>query len=110
FQYYNIQSVDVAQDPRPPADKRGYMAAFGQDLLRFDPAKYVDRISRYWELSNTRYLLGAAGFIEALNGQIDKGRNRFQIKQAFNIEPKPGFRPGQYRPKLEQLTAVPNPN
>ena len=23
FQYYNIQSVDVSQDPRPPADKRG---------------------------------------------------------------------------------------
>ena len=25
FQYYNIQSLDVAQDPRPPADKVEYL-------------------------------------------------------------------------------------
>lgn len=106
FQYYNIQSVDVAQDPRPPADKRGYLAAFGQGPLGFDPAKYISLIGRYWELSNTRYLLGMTGFIEALNTQVDKGRNRFRVVETFNIAPKPSFRPGLYRPKPEELTAV----
>ena len=106
FQYYNIQSVDVSQDPRPPADKRGYMAAFGQDPHRFDSSKYINTIGRYWELSNTRYILGMTGFIEALNSQMDKGRNRFQIRETFNIAPKPGYRPGLYRPKPEQLNAV----
>ncbi len=92
FQYYNIQSIDVAQDPRPPADKQAYMAAM------------MPRPGRYWELTNTRYLLGMAGFLDALNNQFDKGRNRFRIAAKFAVVPKSGVA----NPSgLEDLTVAP---
>ncbi|HMP81990.1 MAG TPA: YfhO family protein [Verrucomicrobiota bacterium] len=89
FPYYNIQSLDVAQDPRPPADKEAYMRTMR------DPA-------RYWQLTNTRYILGMTGFLDALNQQLDKGQNRFHIATTFVVEPKPGVQPR----KPEDLTAV----
>ncbi len=89
FQYYNIQSIDVAQDPRPPADKQAYMQA-------------MHEIGRYWELTNTRYVLGMTAFLDALNTQADKGRNRFRVRATFELAPKPGETPS----KLEDLTAV----
>jgi len=95
FQFYNIQSIDVAQDPRPPADKKAYTAAL------------LPKPGRYWELTNTRYILGLAGFLDALSTQFDKGRNRFRIAQRFDVAPKPGvINPSQ----LEDLTAVSSPD
>ena len=91
FLYYNIQSIDVAQDPRPPADKQAYTSAL------------FPRPGRYWELTNTRYVLGMAGFLDALNAQFDKGRNRFRIAARFDLAPKPGVA----NPSgLEDLTAT----
>ncbi len=82
FQYYNIQSIDVAQDPRPPADKMAYLQAM-RDL------------GRYWQLTNTRYILGMTGFLGALNQQVDHGLNRFRVKETFTVVPKPGGNPTQ---------------
>lgn len=91
FQYYNIQSIDVSQDPRPPADKQAYTSAM------------FPRPGRYWELTNTRYVLGMAGFLDALNAQFDKGRNRFRIAARFDLVPRPGLA----NPSgLEDLTAT----
>jgi hypothetical protein len=89
FQFYNIQTIDIAQDPRPPADKEAYMKAIR------DPG-------RYWQLTNTRYVLGMAGFLDPLNQQLDKGRGRFRIATRFALEAKPGVQPH----KLEDITAV----
>jgi hypothetical protein len=89
FQYYNIQSLDVAQDPRPPADREAYLNAM-RDL------------GRYWQLTNTRYVLGMTGFLAPLNSQLDRGRNRFRIVATFDIEAKPGARVS----RLEDFTAV----
>jgi hypothetical protein len=75
-------------------------------------------IARRWELTNTRYLLGPAGYLEALNQQLDPEKRRFRFAQRFNVLPKPeievpaGIAPEQfahYLP-LNKLTAVPAEN
>jgi hypothetical protein len=90
FQYYDIQSVDVSQEPRPPADKQAYLTALGRSL------------SRYWQLTNTRYILGIAQFVNALNQQFDPEQKRFQIRTTFEVVPKRGVQPSQ----LQDFTAV----
>ena len=60
FQYNNIQSLDIVQMPRVPTD----IAAF-EGALQFDGnPQNVPRVSRRWQLTNTRYVLGAAGLLE----------------------------------------------
>ncbi len=73
-QYYNIQSLDMAQDPRPSAEKTNYMGRLSRSGARL------------WELTNTRYLLGAAGpFVDALNQQLDPVRHSFRQHTAFDF-------------------------
>jgi hypothetical protein len=93
FQYYNIQSIDVAQDPRPPADKKAYMKALGADM------------GRYLELTNTRWVIGLAGYLSSLNAQLDKGHNRFRVAALFDVAPKPDVGMSG-RIGLDDLTAV----
>lgn len=74
FPYYNIQSLDQPQDPRPPADKVAYRTALGTNIVRL------------WELTNTRFILGTANnFVEVLNQQLDPGQRRFRIHTRFNV-------------------------
>jgi hypothetical protein len=102
FPYYNIQSLDKIQMPRMPAD----LAAYEMILTpRSEDAAYL--LTRHWELTNTRYLLGPAGFLGVLNEQLDPAQHRFRIVQRFDVMPKPGLdQPTQ----LEQLTAVVSEN
>ncbi len=103
FPYYNIQCLDKIQMPRMPADLVAYETALA---FRGTPES-VYLLTRLWELTNTRYLLGPAGFLETMNGQLDPEQHRFRIVKAFDIVSKPGIA----RPeKLEELTAVPNDN
>lgn len=90
FQYYNIQTLDIVQEPRVATDKAAYEA-----VMAFAPL-------RRWELTNTRYLLGPTMFLDFLNQQFDAGRNRFRIALQFNLAAKPGAA-GQ-RP--EEITTV----
>ena len=77
FRYYNIQSLDDVQDPRPPADKVAYRAAFlGRNLTG---------LLRLWELTNTRYLLGLSGLAESLNQQADPIRKPFREVLPFGL-------------------------
>jgi len=101
FPYYNIQTLDPFQLPRMPEDMKAYKEA----LAPRDPATYP-LIAREWMLTNTRYLLGAAGFLGILNQQLDPVQHRFQIRQRFDLEPKPGV---THLSQLEELTAVNNP-
>lgn len=94
FQYYNIQSLDIVQEPRVPVDKAAYEA-----VLYFAPA-------RRWELSNTRYLLGPAGLLDLLNQQFDPDQKRFRIAHGFNLAAKPGST-GQ---RGEEITTTPATN
>jgi hypothetical protein len=102
FPYYNIQSLDKIQMPRMPAD----LAAYEMILTpRSEDAAYL--LTRRWELTNTRYLLGPAGFLGVLNEQLDPAQHRFRIVQRFDVMPKPGIdQPTQ----LELLTAVVSEN
>jgi hypothetical protein len=98
FLYYNIESLDVIQMPRMPEDLFAYET-------KFFPRSSADlpKVTRHWELTNTRYLLGAAGFLDLLNQQFDPAQHRFRIAEQFNIEPKPGV---TNPTKPEEWTAV----
>ena len=78
FPYYNIRTLDVSQEPRPPVDKANFVGALGKDLLR------------YWQLTNTRYLFGVApGFVDQLNQQLDPVEKRFKELLSFTLGRKP---------------------
>lgn len=99
FPYYNIQCLDLIQMPRMPEELKSYLEAFAPR----GTAETVPLIARHWELTNTRYLLGAAGFLDALNQQLDPVQRRFRIAQRFDIVAKPGI---TQPTKLEELTAM----
>ncbi len=103
FQYYDIQSIDIVQLPRTP-----------QDLLNFQRATQFDGtlasaplVVRRWELTNTRYLMGAAEYLSAFNKQFDTVKQRIRIVSRFNIIPRVGATSPR---RLERVTAEFNPN
>jgi hypothetical protein len=98
FWRYNIQSLDLVQMPRMPEDMAAFEGAF-------QPRQMTDLpqlLTRRWELTNTRYLLGPADYLPFLNQQIDPVQQRFRIAERFNIVGKPGI---AQPTKLEELTA-----
>ena len=122
FLYYGIQCLDIIQMSRMPEDIAAFEGALrlgikqnaaGQYML--DPATFP-KLPRKWELTNTRYLLGPAGFLDIFNSQFDPGKSRLRIVQRFDILPKPGITNPygvsqkefvHYLP-LEEVTAVPS--
>jgi len=74
YQYYKIQSLDINQIPRMPADYAAYYKTFGQN-----PA-------RLWQLTNTRYVLALTGLLDALNQQLDPAQRRFRVHTAFDLK------------------------
>ena len=101
WQYYNIQSLDIIMNPRAP---QAYLMFEG--AMQPNGSNTLFRIARRWQLTNTRYLLGPAGYVEVLNQQFDPLRRRFRIVAPFAVETKPGIGAPT---KLEELTATPNP-
>ena len=99
FPYYNIQSLDLVQRPRVPADEEAYEMALAP---RSADTYYL--MARRWQLTNTRYLLGPAGFLDVLNELLDPLQHRFRIVQRFDVMPKPGI---QQLTSFEEMTAVP---
>jgi hypothetical protein len=101
FLYDNIQSLDLIQMPRMPADLKAFETA-----LSFDgTSNTLFRIRRRWELTNTRYLLGASGFLPVLNEQLDPVQHRFRYLARFDLALKPGI--SHFSGRLEEITAVP---
>jgi len=103
FPYYNIQCVDPWQMPRVAADLKAYL-----ETLTPRSNETVRLYVRHWQLTNTRYLLGVAGYLESLNQQLDPAQKRFRIAQRFGIALKPGVT--EFHQRLEELTAYPNDN
>ena len=110
FPYYNIQCLDVIQMPRTTESLQAYLEAFS-------PSGTLDSLpllARHWELTNTRYLLGAmvttlpngnVDTLSFLNGAFDPKLKRFRIAKRFDIVAKPGIA----QPSgLEELTAQTN--
>ena len=104
FPYYNIQCLDKIQQPRMPADLTAY-----ETTLAFTGPETAYLLTRRWQLSNTRYLLGPAAYLDQVNQQLDPGQRRFRIFKRFSIVPKPGIDPDDVT-EYEQLTAVPDEN
>jgi hypothetical protein len=74
FAYYNVQSLDIPQEPRVPVDKFAYRQALATNIVRL------------WQLTNTRYVFGLGnGFVEQFNQQLDPAQKRFQVKTFFNL-------------------------
>jgi hypothetical protein len=86
FPYYNLQSLDVIQDPRPAVENTIYKAAFA--------GQRESGLMRQWQLTNTRYLLGmAGGMADLLNEKWDPVNKRFREAMAFTLaQEKPGGR------------------
>jgi hypothetical protein len=103
FLYYDIQSLDIVQMSRMPAD----LEAFENTFQPRTAADLSTLVARRWQLTNTRYLLGTVAFLDALNQLVDPAQHRFRIAERFNIVPKPEVpRPS----RLEELTAAPATN
>ena len=102
FQYYNIQSLKVVQMSRVPEDIDAFQRALQNTATRTN----LYLLARNWQLTNTRYLLGPSGYLNALNEALDPGAKRFRFLTNFEIAPKPGLTPRS----LEDLTAVLQPN
>lgn len=100
FPYYNIQSLDIVQMPRMPED----LAAFEGALTPRGGQETWYLVARRWQLTNTRYLLGAAAYLDSLNEWLDPTHRRFRIVTRFDLALKPGV---QNLSKLEDVTAVP---
>lgn len=82
FPYYNIQSLDIAQEPRVAQEKIDYVNGLGAAPVR------------YWQLTNTRLLFGVtrintpqgpANFLDLLNQQLDPVKRRFRLHTAFDL-------------------------
>jgi hypothetical protein len=109
FPYYGIQSLDIVSLPRMPKD----LAAF-EGTFRVKDAGTMNALARRWQLTNTRYLIGPITALDSLNDQFDPVRRRFEVVQAFKVEPaRDGSEtasasvPGAAKPaSLDNLTAV----
>jgi hypothetical protein len=81
YLYYNVQTLDVPQEPREASDNKAYRQA-----LRI---KTAEGLARVWQLTNTRYVLGLGGeFVNVLlNNQFDP-QKRFHVVTSFTFVPE----------------------
>lgn len=86
FDYYDIQSLNLVQLSRKPAD----LKAFEETFAPASPADFARVFPRYWQLTNTRYLVGENAFLPFLNTSLDPSQHRFRVVQRFNLKPKRG--------------------
>lgn len=84
FQYFNIQSPDIIQFPRIPNLDVRYSNAF------MPKQSDLWLAARFWQLSNTRYIIGQKEYLAELNRQFDPELQRFRIATNFDFAPKAG--------------------
>lgn len=103
FYYYNVQSLNITQLPRKPAD----LKAFEDALKPHAEADFSRLLLRRWQLTNTRYLLGTLHFLEFYDRLLDPGQHRLRVVERFNF----AFRPGAVPPlTTADFQAVPAPD
>lgn len=101
FPFYNIQCLDIIESPRVASDLAAY------DMALMPSANRLYLVARRWALSNTRYLLGPAGYADSLNQELDPVQHSFHILQRFSIAARPGV---EQPTALTQVTAVEDTN
>lgn len=77
YQFYNIQSLDIIQLPRPTKQ-------FVEFRRKTFPDQQVHRLPRLWALTNTRFILGMKGALNTLN-QLNTSREGFRIHTSFTF-------------------------
>ena len=83
----NIQSLDIVQLPRRPLDLSMWDTNF------FKPTNSADLnrlVPRCWQLTNTKYVFGPAGFLQHNQAVAPEYRDDFRLVQRFEIVAKPG--------------------
>jgi hypothetical protein len=98
FPFYNIQTLDIVDMPRKPADFAAYVAANGSTPLSF---------VQMWQLTNTRYLVGLVDSLSYWNQVIGQTNQQIRILERFDVVPKPG---PTNTGGLDYWTAVPSDN
>lgn len=73
FQYYNVQALEFTQLPRVPRDYAAFNKAVGSQAVRL------------FELTNTRYLLSLAGYLDVINSTWDPQLRRFHVHTWFTL-------------------------
>ena len=77
FPYHNIQCIDDIQEPRVGVDKRALQMAL--------PLNSGGNFLRWWELSNTRYILGPGPDVVK---QLDPTGKKLRPILSFDLQPK----------------------
>jgi Bacterial membrane protein YfhO len=85
-----------------PDDLANYVAAFKPNSI-----SDATRLGRFWQLTNTRYLLGAAAIPEFIAKSVGPDAPILKVVTRFNLAPKPG---GALTLAMDQMTAVPDTN
>jgi hypothetical protein len=73
FPYYNIQCCEIVQESRVALDKDQFMSAI--------PPNSFFNLFRFWQLSNTRYILGPADFVP----QMDPSGAQLAVVKRFEV-------------------------
>ena len=103
FPFFKIQSLDVSQESRVGQDKQDYLTAIQTAPLR------------YWQLSNTRYLLtanvlktqqGELRYVDVINQQLDPQLRRFKVDTAFDFYQEPNNPEVLVQPKTNGAFAL----
>jgi len=76
FPYNDIQSLDIDQWPRMPVMETHYLANFGVS---------APVTARFWQLTNTRYILASADVALRLNQSADPIEHSFVVRKLFTF-------------------------
>lgn len=135
FQSFRVQTLDIIQMARVPQLEEDFFKVFDaatpmhQQLLAYGmlmdsmPADQAGQVRsmlstagvtnffpsrRLWELSNTRYIVGAHNAVDLLNNYFDPEKRRFRTKLDFALAPKSDT-PRDKGLTLDDITAVEKP-
>jgi hypothetical protein len=97
--YYNVQTFETVEMPRIPED----FSAFTKEINARLAARPLFHFSRACQLSNTRFILGPADFMNLWNRQLPD--TPLDLVTRFNLQLKPGI---IVATNLDQVTAVPD--
>lgn len=107
LQYFRVQTLDVIQWPRAPELDTSYRDAFG---ITAQGQLDLKSVGRLWQLTSTRFLLGASGIAEQLNAAAVPPGTRVVERLNFSLEPKPGVTQVQAEREADAWTAVATTN
>jgi hypothetical protein len=82
FLFNNIQTLDIVQMPRRPVEYEAF-----EQSLQFDYTTNTLHLpARRWQLTNTRYIVGAAPLVSLLNQALDPEQQRFRALMLFDLD------------------------